>query len=174
MISHLKYLRYLLRHKWFVFTACCREGLIWRGLIHDWSKFTPAEWFAYVHFFYPRRVPFNSTDPSLRPSDRDSTGYYKPTDTGDAAFDFAWLMHQKRNDHHWQWWVLPEDDGAIKTLPMSDRARREMICDWKGAGLAQGKPDTLAWYAANRGKMKLHPDTREWVEAKLGYQPPSS
>lgn len=159
MKKHFLYLKYVLRHKWYVFLACLEYGLIWRGIKHDWTKFLPSEWFPYVHFFYG-----GNGKPVSR---RDATGYYKPTDTGDAAFDFAWLLHQKRADHHWQWWVLPEDDGGVKVLPMSELARKEMIADWRGAGKAQGKPRTWEWYEANKEKMQLHPETRTWVEAEL-------
>lgn len=160
MKAHLKYLSYVLRHKWFVFLAACRLGIPWRGLVHDLSKFRPSEWFPYVEHFHGRKAkPW-----------RDSTGYYKPTDTGDPAFDFAWFLHQKRNQHHWQWWTLPEDGGGLKVLPMSDACRREMLADWRGAGRAQGKPDTLTWYAKNREKMTLHPDARAWIEQQLGYK----
>lgn len=162
MKKHLLYLRYVLRHKWFVFLACLQYGLIWRGIKHDWHKFLPSEWFPYVNFFYGK-----GGKPVQR---RDSTGYYKPTDTGDDAFDFAWLLHQKRADHHWQWWVLPEDDGGVKVLRMSDAAMKEMLCDWRGAGRAQGKPNTWEWYEANKGKMQLHPEVRAWIEEELARQ----
>lgn len=159
MKAHLKYLRYLLRHKWFVFIECCHEGLVWRGLIHDWSKFLPSEWFPYVHFFHPNGKTI------IR---RDETGYYKPTDTGNAAFDFAWLLHQKRNKHHWQWWTLPEDGGGLKVLEIPDRYLREMLCDWRGAGRAQGTPDVSAWYEKHKNDIVLGPETRHWIEKELG------
>jgi hypothetical protein len=155
-MKYLQYIWYLARHKWFVLLECWRVGLYWRGLKHDASKILPSEFIPYANFFYGRK-----------PAKRDSTGYYKPTDTGDAAFDFAWLLHQKRNDHHWQWWLLPEDEGGVKILPMSPNARLEMLCDWRGAGRAQGTPDTVKWYEANKHKLQLHPDTREWVEKKI-------
>lgn len=161
MRRHLSYASYLLRHKWFVFVAGCRLGIPWLALMHDNSKFRPSEWLPYARYFY-------EPDGSKK-TRRDSTGYYKPTDTGDAAFDFAWLLHQKRNKHHWQWWVLPEDEGGLKVLPMPDRYRREMLADWRGAGRAQGTPDTLKWYRTNRHKMSLHPETQGWIEQQLGY-----
>lgn len=157
MNKYLKYLSYVTRHRWFVFLECCKMGIPWRGIVHDLSKYRPSEWFAYANYFYkPKGV-------------RDETGYYKPTDTGDEAFDFAWLLHQKRNDHHWQWWVLPIDDGGLKCLPMSLEAKKEMLCDWRGAGRAQGYGDnTKAWYLKNRSKMLLHPDSRWLIEYWLG------
>lgn len=98
---------------------------------------------------------------------RDKTGYYKPTNTGNQAFDLAWLHHANSNDHHWQWWTQIEDDGRFVVYAMSDTARKEMLADWRGAGRAQGKPDTKAWYLANKDKMQLHPETRQWIEEQL-------
>lgn len=157
--AHLLYAKYVLRHKWFVFQAACKLGIPWLGIIHDWSKLLPSEWAAYVNFFYGKEAKAR----------RDETGYYKPTDTGDSAFDFAWLLHQKRNKHHWQWWILPEDDGRFKALEMPVRYRKEMLADWRGAGRAQGKPDTLVWYVLNKHKMLLGYKTRFWIERQLNY-----
>ena len=159
MRRYLKYLSYVLRHKWYVFLQCYKFGIPWLGLVHDWSKFLPSEFIPYARYFY---------NPDGTPKQRrDDTGYYKPADTGDAAFDFAWLLHQKRNRHHWQWWILPEDSGGIKVLQMPVKYWLEMLADWVGAGLAQGAPDTAGWYAANKEKMTLHESTREWIEDTL-------
>ena len=163
VLGHLKYLWYVLRHKWFVFIECCKLGIPWRGLVHDLSKFRPSEWFPYVAYFYP-------CGRLQQAAHREETGYYKPTDTGDAAFDFAWFLHQKRNDHHWQWWVLmmDTDDPPVRPQVMSNAACREMLGDWRGAGRAQGYGDNTAdWYVANQNKMLLHPQTRDWIEAHI-------
>jgi hypothetical protein len=45
MQPHLRYLAYVLRHKWHVLIAC--RGLhvpLWQAIIHDWTKFLPCEW----------------------------------------------------------------------------------------------------------------------------------
>jgi hypothetical protein len=145
---HLAYGRYLLRHKWFVLLACRRTGAgLWRGLVHDLSKFLPSEWFAYAATFYAA----------------DGTSRYAP----DEQFDAAWLHHQRRNRHHWQYWVLLQDGGREKPLPMPERFVREMVADWMGAGLAQSKKDTRAWYLANRQNMRLHPLTEARAEQIL-------
>jgi hypothetical protein len=163
-MKHLRYLRYVVLHRWFVTVECFRRGLYWRGLVHDLSKFLASEWFAYAEHFHGRYAC----------QWRDATGYYKPTTTGDEAFDLAWCFHQNRNDHHWQWWVTIEDgSGAAIPLPMSRAARLEMVCDWVGASRAQGHGGLFgpagvgAWYAKHRGKIFLHPETREWVEGYL-------
>lgn len=152
----LRYAWYVARHKWFVFVECCKLGEWWLGIIHDWSKFHPAEFFPYADHFYGKRTG----------AQRDKTGYYKPTDTGDPAFDIAWLYHQHANKHHWQWWCSPEKKGlTCYEIPL--RYRREMLADWRGAGKAQGTPNTVAWYVKNGNKMYLGPETRRWIEEQL-------
>lgn len=141
--AHLKYASYVARHKWFVFRAGLRtKAPLWRLLIHDWSKLTPAEWGPYVRTFnMPERA---------RPGE----------------FDRAWLHHQHRNPHHWQHWLLQEDDGDLKALKMPEGLVREMVADWMGAGRAiTGKWDVAGWYADNWRKIHLHPETREQVNA---------
>lgn len=149
MKRHLKYLSYVLRHKWFVLIEGIKLGVgIWHLVLHDWTKFLPQEWFSYARTF---REP-------------DGTGRYAP----DAAFWAAWNSHEKRHKHHWQYWVLILDTGELRPLPIPDRHRREMLADWRGAGRALGKPDTAAWYQANRDNIMLHDETRAWVERMLG------
>jgi hypothetical protein len=150
MRKHLLYLKYILRHKWFVLIECAKRGILWRGLVHDLSKFLPSEWFAYADYFYGPETSGPLQTHVVR-----------------EAFDRAWLLHQRRNPHHWQAWVLREDDGATKLIPMPEAYRKEMLADWVGAGKAQGYPSVNAWYAKNREKMKLHPYTRMWVEERL-------
>lgn len=166
MTAHLHYAGYVLRHKWFVFRAGLKTGAPWwRLVIHDWSKLTPAEWFPYVQYFYGhddeyyreawrhnvfRRLPFGHRlrDPQ--------------------AFDAAWLHHQHRNPHHWQAWLLREDDGPTKVLRMPDDLTREMVADWMGAGrVITGRWEVAEWYAANRHKITLHPDTEALVDRLL-------
>jgi len=160
MRRYITYLSYVLRHKWFVFLECCKLGVPWLGLIHDWSKFRPDEFVPYArHFHLP--------DGSKRPKQRDKTGYYKPTDTGDSDFDYAWFLHQKRNKHHWQYWTQPEDGGGLKILPIPKQYAKEMLADWRGAGKAQGTPNTSVWYHNNSHKLCLDEGTRDWIEEML-------
>jgi len=158
-----KYLSYVLRHKWFVFIELAKRRYYWAGIMHDVSKFYPSEFIPYARFFY-----------GVKGSDikkgRDETGYYKPAQSGDMAFDIAWLKHQHRNPHHWQYWVLQNDDDGRKVLRMPERYAMEMICDWKGAGRAQGTPGVLVWYTKHQDDMLLHSATRATVEALIGYR----
>ncbi len=162
MKAHFAYLKYVLRHKWFVLLAGLDLGVPLLMLIfHDWDKFLPDEWFPYVRYFY---------NPDGTKADRrDKNGYYDAARALDEHFNFAWLLHQKRNKHHWQWWILPLDDGGFKTLPMPNVYRREMLADWRGAGRALGFPKTWEWYEKNKDKMQLDEATRIWIEIEIGF-----
>lgn len=148
MRPHLRYASYVARHKWFVLLAGLKTGApLWRLVIHDWSKMTSAEWGPYVRAFYDE--------------DRARTG----------EFDAAWLHHQHRNLHHWQSWLLREDDGPTKALQMPESLVREMVADWMGAGRAiTGRWDVASWYDANARRQQLHPVTKELVDRLIDEQ----
>lgn len=154
--------RYVVRHKWFVMLACFEEGLYVRGLAHDTSKFRPSEWFPYADHFFGEGSP----------NARFKYGYSKGQDTRiNDTFDRAWLKHIHRHDHHWQWWLLQEGSGDCKAMPMSTEAMMEMLCDWKGAGRAQGVEGgwkaTKKWYQENKERMILAPQTRVSIESLI-------
>jgi len=160
-MKYIHYLRYIIRHKWYVFIECHRYGLAWLGIIHDWSKLRPSEFFPYAEHFYGKNAKGIKTG-------RDKTGYYKPMDTGDPKFDNACLLHEKRNKHHWQWWVLPEDEDGVRVLEIPYKYRIEMICDWKGASRAQGHGGMIIeWWAKHNYKMQMHPKTRAMIQSSV-------
>ncbi len=162
--AHALYASYVARHKWFVLRAGLKTGApLWRLLIHDWSKLTPAEWGPYVMKFYGTR---EISAPSLEWAG----GFLADVD---AAFDAAWLHHQHRNPHHWQHWLLREDDGDTKLIEMPEPLVREMVADWMGAGRAiTGKWEVEKWYAENRPKIQLAQATRAMVDDLCGYVGP--
>lgn len=149
MMRFWKYLQYIVRHKWFVFVAGTKVGCNWwRLLIHDMSKFLPGEWIPYSRTFYKE----------------DGSKQYQPT----IAFDTAWLYHQHRNKHHWQYWRLREDSGNVKLIPMPLTFIKEMVADWAGAGRAiTGEWEIAKWYVDNAHKIDIHPSTRHEVERIL-------
>lgn len=164
-MKYLKYLKYVIIHKWFVFIGCLKLGwknsfflpLFYRGIIHDWSKLRPSEFFPYTNHFYGNKGDINRG--------RDKSGYYSAGETDNYKFDMAWLLHQKRNKHHWQWWVLPKDDGGFKYLDIPDLYLFEMVADWYGAGRAiSGRKVVSPWYELNKDKIFLSERSRNVLE----------
>ena len=165
MLKHLKYLKYLLLHKYWVFYAGLKLKVsIWRLLIHDWSKFLPCEWFAYTNYFYGNHPKFSELPSALKsiwPA-KSCEEYWKD------KFDFSWNHHSKFNKHHFQFWVLIEDSGKIKPLKMPEKYVREMTADWEGAGRAiTGKWEAWDYYQKNKENTLLHPESRELFERLL-------
>lgn len=162
----VKYLWQLIRHKWFVFLAACKLGIPWLGVVHDWSKFLPSEFVPYARFFY-------GGYPERAEAQRQCPGYSGPTKLSTKrAFNVAWNHHQKRNRHHWQYWMLTNNSDEPQTicLDMPRKYRKEMLADWQGAGRAYGNPDTAGWYKEHYDKIKVNGLVRIWLAYQLGVQ----
>lgn len=153
MNKHLKYLNYVLRHKWFVFLAGLKTGApLWRLIIHDYTKFSIAEWSPYVNKFYGGRAG------------ADLKGF----DTNE--FKLAWKHHWHHNPHHWEYWTK----DYTEPINMPWNFVQEMVADWVGAGRTiTGTWDELPmWYNKTKAQRVLHPSTKRRVEnllRELGY-----
>jgi hypothetical protein len=158
ILGFFAYLKYVLRHKWFVYVAMIKiksapTELAILAFTHDMSKFLPVEFGPYAKTFY----------------DKNGAKQYQP----DMDFDTAWNHHQKANKHHWQYWILNMDSGETRILPMDDIYIYEMVADWMGAGRAiTGRWEVGEWYKKNHDKMKLHPYSREIAEAIIAEVAP--
>lgn len=158
------YLKYIIKHKWYVLVECWKLGILGRGLLHDLSKLLPSEWVSYVDYFYGNHP---SRDEVLDYQTYAKFNFIFKEDVK-RGFDIAWLHHQKRNKHHWQYWLLTKDSGETIALRMPEKYAKEMLADWRGAGRAiNGYDDTKNWYLKNRDNMILHHETRAWVEFQL-------
>ena len=46
-----KHLGMVTKHRYMVFKLCAKCGFVWRGLVHDLSKFSPVEFFEGVKYY---------------------------------------------------------------------------------------------------------------------------
>jgi hypothetical protein len=157
--AHFEYLRYVIAHKYYVFTIGKKLNLsLKRRLLHDMSKFSASEWFPYVSNFY--------NDDGTKKQVRDSSGYYDPKTKSDE-FQKSWLHHAHNNKHHWQYWVLVDFDEN-KVLEMPKEYIKEMITDWCSAGKVQhNQENPTKFYNLNKDKMIFDSSTRLYVEFLL-------
>lgn len=124
---------------------------------HDQSKSNPDEYEAYDAYFYGGNRSYAVVE----------------------AFRRAWLLHIHRNPHHWQHWVLINDDPnegeVLLEMPYNDII--EMICDWWAFSWEKGDlSEIFSWYDEHSAYMRLAPKTRQTVEdilwglrGRLGY-----
>lgn len=140
MRPHLRYLRYVLRHKWFVLLAGLRvRAPLWRLLIHDWTKFLPCEWTPYVRKFYGAPPALNPCYFSPQWRQAEAEAWKARMEQG---FDRAWLHHQRANPHHWQYWLLMPDTApaypryCITSMDggLVHHALTEYVRDYDGKG----------------------------------------
>lgn len=119
---------------------------------HDISKLSDDEFIPYLNYFYPEE---NQTK-----GDQDFI---------EEQFDYAWLLHQKRNPHHWQYYVLIKDSGKALLLDMPFEEICNMICDWHSFSAKDGTSTAYDWYSKNKDKMMLSNNTRKTVEKLIKY-----
>lgn len=115
---------------------------------HDTSKNNNDEYKAYDAYFYGNRSYAVCED-----------------------FKRAWLTHIHRNPHHWQHWILinddPDESEVVMDMPYIYII--EMICDWWSFSHSKGNLNEIfSWYEQHAGYMKLSDNTRDAVEAILG------
>ena len=109
--------------------------------LHDKSKFSEEEFYAYRRYFHP--------------IDKDEKAHAKD------AFESAWVHHYKNNPHHPEYWI--DSDGTIHDMPL--RYIYEMICDWIAMGYKfNDKP--YKYYGMRKNK-PITPETRRIVEDLL-------
>jgi hypothetical protein len=155
---YLKFLRQLLRHKWFVLVAGIKIGGVplWRLIVHDWTKFSPSEFGRYARNFHG--------DYSSSPNDRGAVA---------LEFVYAWLHHENRNPHHWGYWVPRSGKRANDPLPVPETYLREMVADFMGASRAYtGSWEMSEWLTDNLWKMNFHEASLLRLESildDLGY-----
>lgn len=131
MTHYLRYLKTVLKHKWYVLVAGRRLKVpIWRLVAHDLSKLSWAEFGPYARNFCG--------------------------DKGDpAGFKRAWRHHLSCNDHHWDHWLTHNEPAVMPMVCV-----REMVADWFAAGKAYNgawpNPTDYVWYKQNRPRMQLH------------------
>ena len=159
MCWYWKYLKYVLLHKWYVFVEAMKLGLVWHAMTHDLSKFSRAE-------FVPYALWFNSTLGCKYDPDDEYHGELKIIADKkhynlEDRFNSAWNHHQKKNKHHWDYWVTATGTPVI----MPGKYIMQMIIDWEAMGKTKTYGDTAElYYKRCSDKMKLHPSTIDLLD----------
>ena len=144
------------QHKLLVMQNCFRVGLFKQGLLHDLSKYSPAEFMTGVHYYQGDRSP-NSAE-------REEKGYSS-----------AWLHHKGRNKHHFEYWIdFSRTSQGIAGAKMPVNYLVEMVMDRIAAcKVYRGKDytDASAWEYYQRERPYLnsamHTETRAELEKIL-------
>lgn len=105
----IKHFITITKHRHRVMRHCFKVGLIWQGLTHDLSKYSPSEFIPGAKYF--------QGDKSPQVKERELFGY-----------SAAWLHHKGRNKHHFEYWT-DYFRGERVYVEMPPRYFAEMVCD---------------------------------------------
>lgn len=146
--------RTITKHRHKVIAHCAKAGILWQGLRHDLSKYSPTEFFAGAKYYQGTRSP--------NEAEREAYGYSK-----------AWLHHKGRNRHHFEYWF----DYNPKTkrnepVKMPLKYVIEMFCDRVAASkIYLGKSYTdsypLEYFLRAKSTRTIHPETSDFLEGLL-------
>ena len=141
-----KHFKTICKHKAIVCLECIKCGFIWRGLMHDNSKFSLTEFLPSAKYFQGNIE-----------AEKEQNGY-----------SLAWMHHMGHNPHHWEYWVDFDDNGRIIANKIPYQYVVEMVCDWVGAGMVYSKDKwtqdaPLNFYNKVRHGRYFHPETEALI-----------
>lgn len=142
------------KHRHQVIYNCYRAGILWQGLRHDLSKYSPTEFWVGAKYYQGYRSP--------NEGERDAYGYSK-----------AWMHHKGRNKHHFEYWTdYSRKTKQLEPVPMPMRYIIEMFCDRVAASKIYMKDkysdhSPLEYYQQRKNHRMIHPETAEIIENLL-------
>ena len=139
------------KHRFLVMCGCFRVGLIWQGLTHDLSKYSPTEFWVGARYYQGTRSP--------NTAEREDKGYSE-----------AWMHHKGRNKHHYEYWTdMSKETRNYESVEMPRKYLVEMVMDRRAACMTyQGKAYTdgsaLKYFMGSRERDLMHSNTRMQLE----------
>lgn len=150
----LKHFVTITKHRHMVIRHCAKAGILWQGLRHDLSKYSPTEFLAGARFYQGDRSP---TEMERR----------------EYGYSAAWMHHKGRNRHHFEYWTdYNYKTRRIEAVEMPLKYVKEMFCDRVAAGkIYQGDKYTndnpIEYFLRGSAKTAMHEKTAELLEGWL-------
>lgn len=151
LIGHF---RTITKHRHAVIRNCRRAGILWQGLRHDLSKYSPTEFIPGVKYYVGTRSP--------NELERMGKGY-----------SAAWLHHKGRNRHHFEYWSdYNPVERRVGPVKMPLRYVIEMVCDRMAAskiylGDKYTDASALEYFVHGKSHRVIHPETSDLCERLL-------
>ena len=148
------HLRTITKHRHMVIKHCKKAGILWQGLRHDLSKYSPTEFIPGVKYY---------------------TGTKSPNEGEriDKGYSVAWLHHKGRNKHHFEYWMdYSNVTHRNDPVEMPYNYVVEMFCDRVAAskiynGSLYKETDPIDYFNAKHGQRTIHPKTSDEIEKLL-------
>ena len=150
----VKHFKTITKHRHVVIKHCFKAGILWQGLRHDLSKYSPAEFMPGAKYYVGFRSP--------NEGERERNGH-----------SLAWIHHKGRNKHHFEYWTdYNTKSKVVEPLKMPMKYVAEMFCDRVAAGkIYNGDKYTdqspLEYFLRAKGRRVIHPETSDLLESLL-------
>lgn len=154
MKNFFGHLKTITKHRHAVIRHCAKSGILWQGLFHDMSKYSPTEFKQGIKYYTGTKSP--------NEGERAEYGY-----------SLAWMHHKGRNRHHFEYWNdLDVRTKTYEPVKMPIRYVKEMFCDRIAASkIYQGKEyssaQPLEYFRRGNARKKMHADTADLLEEWL-------
>lgn len=150
----IKHFKTITAHRHKVISHCAKAGILWQGLFHDLSKYSPTEFITGAKYYQGTRSP--------NEIEREMYGYSP-----------AWMHHKGRNRHHYEYWNdYNPKEKKVMAVKMPLKYLVEMFCDRVAASkIYQGENYTdahpLEYFERGKHLMFIHPDTQKTLQSWL-------
>ncbi len=154
MAHPVKHFITITKHRHVVIKHCRKAGILWQGLRHDLSKYTPTEFIPGAKYYTGTRSP--------NEGERELYGY-----------SLAWIHHKGRNKHHFEYWTdYSPVSKVVEPVKMPMKYVAEMFCDRVAAGkIYNGDKYTdkspVEYFMRAKGRRVIHPETSDLLEELL-------
>ena len=150
----IKHFKTITLHRHAVIRHAAKAGILWQGLWHDMSKYSPSEFWRGAKYY---------------------TGTASPNvgERNDIGYSEAWMHHKGRNKHHFEYWT----DYSValrKVVPVKMPIRYvvEMFCDRVAAskiynGDKYTDRDSLNYFMRSKQTRFIHEETSDFLEKLL-------
>ena len=151
LIGHF---RTITKHRHAVIRNCRRAGILWQGLRHDLSKYSPTEFIPGVKYYVGTRSP-------------------NELERMDKGYSAAWLHHKGRDRHHFEYWSdYNPVERRVGPVKMPLRYVIEMVCDRMAAskiylGDKYTDASALEYFVHGKSHRVIHPETSDLCERLL-------
>lgn len=154
-MSHpIKHFITITKHRHMVIKHCAKAGVLWQGLRHDLSKYSPSEFIPGARFYTGTRSP--------NEGERAEYGY-----------SLAWIHHKGRNKHHFEYWTdYNPKSKVVEPVKMPMKYVAEMFCDRVAAskiynGENYDQHASIEYFNRGKGRRIIHPETSDLLEELL-------
>lgn len=152
--SAFNHFKTITKHRHAVIANCAKAGILWQGLAHDLSKYSPTEFLRGARFYMGTRSP--------NEAEREKYGY-----------SLAWLHHKGRNRHHFEYWTdYNPKVRRVEPVKMPLKYVVEMFCDRVAASKIYQDENyrddsALKYFMRGKPHRMIHSETSALLEKLL-------